>query len=106
MKKLKRILAIVAIVLLLSMYLINLVLALIGSDWAQQMLKLTMVLSIMIPILLYAFLMLMRRNDRFPTSPEFPGEPGDGPEEPEEDPEEADEPMDESDEPGNGADGE
>ena len=55
--------AVIAIILLLSMYLINLVLALIGSEWAQEMLKLTMVMSIMIPILLYAFLMIMKRKD-------------------------------------------
>ena len=61
-KKTKQILAILAIVLLLAMYAINLTLALIGSEAAQSMLKVTMVLSIMIPILLYAFLMLMRKN--------------------------------------------
>ena len=76
-KKTRQILAIIAIVLLLSMYLINLVLALIGSDWAREMLKLTMVMSLMVPILLYAFLMLMKRNDHFPTSYQAPEIPDD-----------------------------
>ena len=68
-KKLQRILAVIGIVLLLAMYIINIVLALIGSEAAQNMLKITMVLSIMIPILLYAFLMLMRRSDGFRSTP-------------------------------------
>ncbi len=76
-KKIRRVMAVIAIILLLSMYLINLVLALIGSEWAQEMLKLTMVMSIMIPILLYAFLMIMKRNDNFPTSYQAPEIPDD-----------------------------
>ena len=62
-KKTRRILAVIGIVLLLAMYLINLVLALIGSEEARNMLKVTMVMSIMIPILLYAVLMLTGRTD-------------------------------------------
>ena len=64
-KNTRRILAIIGIALLLAMYLINLVLALIGSEEARNMLKVTMVMSIMIPILLYAILMLTKNNDKF-----------------------------------------
>ncbi len=63
--RLRRILAILGIVILLSMYAINLILALIGSEAAQQMLKITMVGSIMIPILLYAMLVLMKKTSGF-----------------------------------------
>lgn len=66
---LRRILAIAGIVLLAAMYIVNIVLALIGTEEARNMLKATMVLSIMIPILLYAFLMLMRRSDGFRSTP-------------------------------------
>lgn len=60
--KKRRLLAVIGIIILVSMYVLNLVLALIGTDWARQALKGTMILSIAIPILLYAFLMLMKKN--------------------------------------------
>ena len=60
--KKRRLLAVIGIIILVSMYVLNLVLALIGTDWSRQALKGTMILSIAIPILLYAFLMLMKKN--------------------------------------------
>ena len=58
----RRILAVIGIALLILMYVLNLILALIGTEWSRQALKGTMILSIAIPILLYAFLMLMKKN--------------------------------------------
>ena len=61
-KKRRRILAVIGIILLAAMYVVNLVLALIGTEWSRQALKGTIVLSIAFPILLYAFLLLMKKN--------------------------------------------
>ena len=69
-KKTRQILAIIGITLLLLMYIVNIVLALIGSDAARDMLKGTMVMSIAVPILLYALLVLMQKNDPFRKKPE------------------------------------
>ena len=62
-KNTRRIFAFIAIGILLSMYLLNLVLALIGSPLAQNLLKASMVLSIMVPILLYAMAVLLKKSD-------------------------------------------
>lgn len=61
-KKTKQILAVIGIALLLAMYIVNIVLAVIGTEWSRNLLKGTMVLSLMIPILLYAFLMIMKKT--------------------------------------------
>jgi len=60
--KRRRLLAVIGIIALVSVYILNLVLALIGTEWSVQALKGTMTLSIALPILLYAFLMLMKKN--------------------------------------------
>ena len=56
----RRILAWIGILILVSMYLVNLVLALIGSDFAQKMLQVSVICTIAIPIILYGFLMVMK----------------------------------------------
>lgn len=60
MKKLKRILALIGAVLLFSMYGITLVLALIGSDYALELLKASIVSTVLLPVLLYAYILVYR----------------------------------------------
>ncbi|MDD6212796.1 MAG: hypothetical protein PUB22_06595 [Clostridiales bacterium] len=72
-KNTRRIFAFIAIGILLSMYLLNLILALIGSPLAQNLLKASMVLSIMVPILLYAMAVLMKKSDSL--NPSIKGRP-------------------------------
>lgn len=60
MKKLKRILALIGAVLLFSMYGITLVLALIGSDYALELLKASIVSTVLFPVLLYAYILVYR----------------------------------------------
>lgn len=69
-RKKRQILAIIGIVLLVLMYLINIILALIGTEWSRNLLKGTIVMSLMIPILLYAFLVIMQKSSRFRKDPE------------------------------------
>ena len=56
----RRVLAWIGIAILILMYLSNLILALIGSDFAREMLKVSAVSTIAIPIILYGFLMVMK----------------------------------------------
>lgn len=61
----KQILAILAIVFLVGMYIASLVLAFIHSEFASKMLMLTIVLNILIPIMAYLYLMMAKvRNQR------------------------------------------
>ena len=60
MKKFKRIGAIVVIVLLLSMYIICLIAALSGSEQAQTLFRTALGMTVAVPIVLYAFLMMLR----------------------------------------------
>lgn len=62
----KQILAMAAAVLLAGLYIACLVLALIHNDQAARMLQLTIVLTILIPVILYVLMMfykLSRRKD-------------------------------------------
>lgn len=60
----KRIFAWIGIILLLFLYLSSLVLALIGSAWARDCLKVTVMLSVIIPVILYAGILAARvRHD-------------------------------------------
>jgi len=68
--KRKRILAWIGIVLLAGMYLTNLVLALIGSEFTQNMLKLCAVCTVAIPILLYGCLVAMGKTGKKPDKEE------------------------------------
>ncbi len=60
----RRILALAGIALLVLMYVLTLVFALIGSDWATRALQLSVVLTVAVPVVLWAFLMTLRRRDR------------------------------------------
>ena len=85
--KMKRILAWIGIILLAGMYLLNLVLALIGSEGARSMLKISAACTVAVPIILYGFYIAIGGNrrkyeaeiERFRQDPE-PDEPGDAPE--------------------------
>lgn len=56
----KRIGAIIAIFLLASMYVTALICAIIGSEFATQMLQAALFCTIFIPVLLYAYIFLMK----------------------------------------------
>ena len=60
MKNTRRILAIAGIVLLLAMYLICLILALSGKHEATTLFRAALGATIAVPIVLYAFLMLLK----------------------------------------------
>ena len=60
----RRILALAGIALLVLMYVLTLVFALIGSDWATRALQLSVVLIVAVPVVLWAFLMTLRRRGR------------------------------------------
>lgn len=61
-KKIKQILAILAIVLLAGMYIASLVLAVIGSDWSTKMLQLSLVMTVLVPVILYVIMMFYKLN--------------------------------------------
>lgn len=69
-RSMKQIFAILCIVILVSMYLLNLVLALIGSEYTQNLLKGTMAMTIALPIILYGMLVVMKGADSFLKKPE------------------------------------
>ncbi len=60
MKKTRQILAVIGIVLLLSMYIVCFVLALTGKHEATTMFKAALGATIAVPIVLYAFMMLLK----------------------------------------------
>ena len=60
MNKTRRILAIIGIVLLLAMYLVCLILAVAGKHEATTLFKAALGATIAVPIVLYAFLMLLK----------------------------------------------
>lgn len=62
--------ALIAIVLLLCMYLINLILALIGTEESRDLLKITLTCSIAAPILLFGLLVALQKTSRFRQNPE------------------------------------
>ena len=66
MKKLKRILAILVVCILVGLYISTLVFALIGSPQAINLLKAAVACTILLPILLYGYLLiyrLLKKND-------------------------------------------
>ena len=66
MKKSKRIFALAGAVLLIILYLSTLVFAFIDTDTSTRLLKASVALTILIPVLLYAFTMvykLLGKND-------------------------------------------
>ena len=60
MKKLKRILAWTAIILLVGMYVITLILAIVDSSAAGVMFKASFACSFLIPIMLYAYMLVYK----------------------------------------------
>lgn len=56
MKKVKRISAIIGIVLILSMYLITLILAIFASDYAPGLFMASAFCTVVIPIMIYGFI--------------------------------------------------
>ena len=60
MQKLKRIFALIGAVLLVILYACTLVFALIGSSWADMMLKASIAATILIPVLLYGMILMAR----------------------------------------------
>lgn len=60
MKNLKRILAVIGIILLAGMYVITLILALTDNSHAGNVLMASLFSTVVIPVLLYAFLLVYR----------------------------------------------
>lgn len=60
MKKKKRIFAWIGIIFLASLYLATLIFALIGSSWAFDMFKMCLGFTIIIPVLIYVYIMIHR----------------------------------------------
>lgn len=73
MKNVKRILALLGIILLVSLYGASLIFALLDSPWAFDCLKVSIAFTIIIPILLWIYLTMFRfikqrRNDNYEAS--------------------------------------
>lgn len=60
MKKTKRILALIGALLLFSMYGVTLILALIGSGNALKLLRASIACTVIIPVFLYAYMLVYR----------------------------------------------
>ncbi|MBQ5951963.1 MAG: hypothetical protein IJL66_07450 [Lachnospiraceae bacterium] len=71
--KARRILALAGIAVLVLMYVLTLVFALIGSDLATRALQFSLVLTVIVPIVLYAFLLTLRGRGKN-TQVEIPAE--------------------------------
>lgn len=63
-KKTKQILAIVAIVLLVGMYVSSLVFSMINTDLGRTMLKISFTCTITIPVIIYVLMMMFRLTHR------------------------------------------
>lgn len=60
MKKFRRIGAVVVIILLLSLYLICLIAAVSGSENARMIFRVTLGMTVAVPVLLYALILLLK----------------------------------------------
>lgn len=60
MKKFKQLLALLGVILLVLLYLSTLIFALIGSEFAISMFKVSIAGTILIPVLLYGILLFYR----------------------------------------------
>lgn len=60
MKKMKQILALAGAILLFALYASTLVLALIGSDHALTLLKAAIACTVIVPVFLYAYILVYR----------------------------------------------
>ena len=65
MKK-KQFLAVAGILLLVLLYLSSLIFALIGSSWATPFLEASIYLTVIVPIVLYAFLLVTKKRKKDP----------------------------------------
>ena len=59
-EKVKRILALVGVILLAGIYAATLVLYLIDSPWAKDWLKVSVVLSVVVPVVIYGYILVYR----------------------------------------------
>ena len=73
MKKTRRILAVIGIVLLLAMYIVLLILAILGKHQASDLFRAALGATIAVPIMLYAFMMLLKVFPMFSRNEEFQG---------------------------------
>ena len=68
MKNIKRLLAVIGVILLIGMYVCTLIFALIGSPASDDLLKASIAATILIPVLLYGFILITRllknKNDQ------------------------------------------
>ena len=69
-KTARQIMAMACIIILLALYALNLVLALVGSEFSHNLLKGTFAITIMLPILMYGCLVLMQAASHFRRNPE------------------------------------
>lgn len=60
MKKMKRILALTGAILLFAMYAATLIFALIGSEHARTLLKAAIACTVIVPVFLYAYILVYR----------------------------------------------
>lgn len=72
MKKFQRIGALIVIILLLSMYLVLFVAAISGSEKMQSLFRITLGMTIALPILLYVFILFLRMAQNKKTTLEEP----------------------------------
>ena len=72
MKKFQRIGALIVIILLLSMYLVLFVAAISGSEKMQPLFRVTLGMTIALPILLYVFILFLRMAQNKKTTLEDP----------------------------------
>lgn len=73
MKKIKRILALAAVFLLLSMYLLTLVGALTHSEYSRALFQASLYATVVIPVMLYGYMLvyrLIKKNSQTPPSKE------------------------------------
>ena len=59
-EKVKRILALIGVGLLVGMYVATLVFALIDSPWAKDLLKVSIVMTVLVPVVLFAYILVYR----------------------------------------------
>lgn len=60
MKKVKRILALIGVILLVSMYILTLVGALIAPEYSDALFKASIYSTIVVPVMLYAYMLVYR----------------------------------------------
>ena len=59
-EKVKRILALVGVILLAGIYAATLILSLIDSPWAKGWLKVSVVMSVVVPVVIYGYILVYR----------------------------------------------